>query len=74
VARLLPEAPGSFSVASYDSQGYGGSIRRRLHAVQLPFLASVVLLMAPLHGPFPTVPVLLHAYPFPRESVYRAVA
>jgi hypothetical protein len=32
VAQLYPQALGSLFVASYDSQGYGGSIRTRLHA------------------------------------------
>jgi hypothetical protein len=32
VAQLYPQAPGSLSVASYDSQGYGGGILTRLHA------------------------------------------
>jgi hypothetical protein len=31
VARLYPQALASFVVASYDSQGYGGGIRPRLH-------------------------------------------
>jgi hypothetical protein len=31
VSRLYPRARGSLFVASYDSQGYGGSIRPRLH-------------------------------------------
>jgi hypothetical protein len=31
VARLYPQALGSFFVASYDSQGYGGGIRLHLH-------------------------------------------
>jgi hypothetical protein len=31
VARLYPQALGSLSVSSYDSQGYGGGIRPRLH-------------------------------------------
>jgi hypothetical protein len=31
VAQLYPRALGSLSVASYDSQGYGGGIRPRLH-------------------------------------------
>jgi hypothetical protein len=31
VAQLYPQALGSISVASYDSQGYGGGIRTRLH-------------------------------------------
>jgi hypothetical protein len=32
VARLYPQALGSFLVTSYDSQGYGGGIRPRLHS------------------------------------------
>jgi hypothetical protein len=31
VAQLYPQALGSLFVASYDSQGYGGGIRSRLH-------------------------------------------
>jgi hypothetical protein len=31
VAQIYPRAPGSFSVASYDSLGYGGGILSRLH-------------------------------------------
>jgi hypothetical protein len=31
VAQLYPQALGSLSVASYDSQGYDGDIRPRLH-------------------------------------------
>jgi hypothetical protein len=31
VAQLYPQAPGSLFVAFYDSQGYGGDIRPRLH-------------------------------------------
>jgi hypothetical protein len=30
-ARLYPQALGSLFIASYDSQGYGGGIRPRLH-------------------------------------------
>jgi hypothetical protein len=33
VAQLYPQALGSPFVASYDSQGYGGGIRPRLHMV-----------------------------------------
>jgi hypothetical protein len=36
VVQLYPQALGSLSVASYDSQGYGGGIRTRLHAGELP--------------------------------------
>jgi hypothetical protein len=32
VAQFYPQALGSLSVASYDSQGYGGGIRTSLHA------------------------------------------
>jgi hypothetical protein len=32
VAQLYPQALGSLFEASYDSQGYGGGIRTRLHA------------------------------------------
>jgi hypothetical protein len=32
VAQLYPQALGSHFIASYDSQGYGGGIRTRLHA------------------------------------------
>jgi hypothetical protein len=32
VAQLYPQALGSLFNASYDSQGYGGAIRTRLHA------------------------------------------
>jgi hypothetical protein len=31
VAQLYPQALGSLFVTSYDSQGYGGGIRTRLH-------------------------------------------
>jgi hypothetical protein len=31
VAQLYPQVLGSLFVASYDSQGYGGGIRTRLH-------------------------------------------
>jgi hypothetical protein len=31
VAQLYPQVLGPLFVASYDSQGYGGSIRTRLH-------------------------------------------
>jgi hypothetical protein len=33
VAQLYPQALGFLFVASYDSQGYGGGIRPRLHTV-----------------------------------------
>jgi hypothetical protein len=31
VAQLYPQALGSIFIVSYDSQGYGGGIRTRLH-------------------------------------------
>jgi hypothetical protein len=31
VAQLLPQALGSLFIASYESQGYGGGVRTRLH-------------------------------------------
>jgi hypothetical protein len=31
VSELYPQALGSLFVASYDSQGYGGGIRNRIH-------------------------------------------
>jgi hypothetical protein len=31
VTQLYPRALGSLFVASYDSEGYGGGIRNRLH-------------------------------------------
>jgi hypothetical protein len=33
VAQLYPQAPGSLSIAFYDSQGYGGGILTLLHMV-----------------------------------------
>jgi hypothetical protein len=50
VARLYPQALGSLSVASYDSQGYGGGIGTRLHA-GLSELNYLRLLVQPQHGP-----------------------
>jgi hypothetical protein len=35
VAQLYPQAMGSLFIASYDSQGYGGGIRPRLHTGDL---------------------------------------
>jgi hypothetical protein len=50
VAQLYPQALGSLFVASYDSQGYGGGIRPRLHARE-GAITSVVLKITPRHGP-----------------------
>jgi hypothetical protein len=35
MAKIYPQALGSFSITSYDSQDYGGGILSRLHAVML---------------------------------------
>jgi hypothetical protein len=40
VARLHPQALGFLFVASYDSQGYGGGIRPRLHTGHSPVMAA----------------------------------
>jgi hypothetical protein len=37
VAQLLPQAPSSFLVTVYDSQGYGGDILTHLHRGCHPF-------------------------------------
>jgi hypothetical protein len=36
VAQIYPRALGSLSVASYDSQGYGGGTLSRLHTAYIP--------------------------------------
>jgi hypothetical protein len=54
VAQLYPQALGSFSVASYDSQGYGGGIRPRLHTgtwTVIPHdITAVTFLLQPGNG------------------------
>jgi hypothetical protein len=40
VVQLYPQALGSLFVASYDSQGYGGGIRPRLHKGVIRFLSE----------------------------------
>jgi hypothetical protein len=40
VTQLYPQAPGSLSVAFYDSQGYGGGIPTRLGRAVAQALAS----------------------------------
>jgi hypothetical protein len=37
VAHLYPQAPASFFVAFYDSQGYGGGILTHLHTGRLKY-------------------------------------
>jgi hypothetical protein len=49
VARLHPQAPRSFFVASYGSQRYCGGIRTRLHTVSLHSLLQTVLLITHRH-------------------------
>jgi hypothetical protein len=44
VAHLYPRALGSLFIASYDSQGYGGGIRTRLH-MDVPWLLNVSLML-----------------------------
>jgi hypothetical protein len=46
VAQLYPQALGSIFVASYDSKGYGGGIRHRLHMEYCEFIASSFFLTA----------------------------
>jgi hypothetical protein len=44
VARLYPQALSSLFVVSYDSQGYGGGIRSRLHTgLEYGVLSAVVM-------------------------------
>jgi hypothetical protein len=52
VAQLYPQALGSLFVTSYDSQGYGGSIRPRLHMEfsKINSTYLTVLLIASRHG------------------------
>jgi hypothetical protein len=60
-AHLYPQALGSLFVASYDSQGYGGGIRTRLHTGG-PTVNSLLttLLITYRHGlQENTVPLLL---------------
>jgi hypothetical protein len=42
VDRLCPQALSSLFVASYDSQGYGGGIRTRLHGAEKLIVAQLV--------------------------------
>jgi hypothetical protein len=53
VGRLYPQALGSFFVAFYDSLGYGGGIRRRLHTglTSDRLRCPICLPYNPLHGP-----------------------
>jgi hypothetical protein len=51
VSQLYPQALGSLFVASYESQGYGGGIRRRLHMGDLiGWALNCVPLITPRHG------------------------
>jgi hypothetical protein len=44
VAQIHPQAMGSLFVTSYDSQGYGGGIRTRLHAGILVIVSFVLII------------------------------
>jgi hypothetical protein len=56
VARLYPQALGSLFVASYDSKGYGGGIRPRLHSAVNPCTLNRYLQFVP-HGKHITSPL-----------------
>jgi hypothetical protein len=65
VAQLYPRALGSLFVASYDSQGYGGSIITRLHKVEVKSYittdsqsASPSWCQAPIWDQRPIFPIL----------------
>jgi hypothetical protein len=68
VAQLYPQALVSLFIASYDSQGYGGSIRTHLHDYQL---ASLI---APARTAQKTSLLLLCVLSFPGKRVHRAVS
>jgi hypothetical protein len=57
----------SLFVASYDSQGYGGGIRHRIHT-GFWTIAPVVLLITFEHGPHKT-PFIVVLQSFPREQI-----
>jgi hypothetical protein len=44
MAQFNPQAPGSISVAFYDSQGHGGDIITRLHTEYIIIINSVALI------------------------------
>jgi hypothetical protein len=46
VSQLYPRALGSLSIASYDSQGYGGGILSRLHTGNLSVPLDIPVYMA----------------------------
>jgi hypothetical protein len=70
VAQLYSPTPGSFIVASRDSQGYVGGIRTDLY-LELLELATASQYVASGWGkediPFRGVLLMLHAYLLPRE-------
>jgi hypothetical protein len=43
IAQLYLQALGSIFVASYDSQGYGGGIRTRLHTGVDPYTCMIIV-------------------------------
>jgi hypothetical protein len=61
MARLYPQAMGSLFVASYDSQGYGGGIRLRLHTGLCRSVVSVLLLA--YVSPYSSPEITLHITP-----------
>jgi hypothetical protein len=61
-----PQAPGSLSVASYDSQGYGGGILTCLHAGALGIVTLCGLNAIPPRSLYPQV----HLYLLPAPCLH----
>jgi hypothetical protein len=74
VSQLYPQILNFFFVTPYDSQGYGGGVRHRLHTESPDTWLQIVLIITFRHGSREnTVPLLLHAYPLPWKRVYKVV-